>query len=311
MRGVSADVVYAEGAPGPTLVLNRDELPSGSLASRAELTAVRRWLVRTGRGHIRKLGIYGASVDPAHDLDYRFVQFLPDGFDFRTGCGHSLLACVIGSGMPGVVRVRALTTGDTVECVPEPGGGSTVRLLRSASFDSLLPTGRPLERLCGVPVSMVQYGNPYVFVDAHELGLTTEQALFTAGPASFRRLVALREVAAAVLGYARHSALPKIAALGSYSPGRLSVRALTVPAWHPGIALTGATCLAAATAIPGTLPNRLAPPTGSVSIVTADVPVIASVTGQAGGLRSVAVHRKRAHIVERGLRLPWRIHVTA
>lgn len=305
-----ADVVHAEGAPGPTLVLDRDRLPAGTLASRAELAAVRRWLLRTGRGHIGKIGLYGVSADLAHDLDYRFVQALPGGFDFRTGCGHSLLACVVGSGLPGAVRVRALTTGDTVECVPEPDGARTVRLLRPATPDSLLPTGRPVDRLCGVAVSVVRYGNPYVFVDARALGLRTERALFTAGPATLRRLVALRAAAARVLGYTPHSALPKIAVLGSYGSGRLSVRALTVPSWHPGLALTGALCLAAAATVPGTLPHRLAP-RGDLAVTTPGGPVAVSATTADGSLRSVAVHHKRAHVLERAIPLPWRIHVTA
>ncbi len=38
----------------------------------------------------------------------------------------------------------------------------------------------------------------------------------------------------------------------------LAVRAVTVPAWHPAVALTGAVCLAAAVRIPGTVPRLVA-----------------------------------------------------
>jgi 2-methylaconitate cis-trans-isomerase PrpF len=319
---VIGDIVQAEGAPGPTLVLHRDRLPAGALASCAELTVVRRWLERTGRGHIRKLALIGTSADPSYDLDYRFVQCLPDGFDFRTGCGHSLLAAVVGTGRPGAVRVRAVTTGDTVVCVPEPHGTYTVRLERVAATADLLPTGRPADRLCGLPVSIVRYGNPYVFVDARDLGLDSDHALFTAGPAVLGRLLAVRTAAARLLGMPPHGALPKVAAVGSYRPGRLSARAVTVSAWHPALALTGSVCLAAATAVPGTLPWRLAHDSNaayeaysraarSLRLDTPSGPIHVSTEATAKRLQHVAVHHKRARVLERAVPLPWRIRVTA
>ncbi|MFI8836172.1 PrpF domain-containing protein [Streptomyces afghaniensis] len=316
------DVVQAEGAPGPTLVLHRDRLPAGALASCAELTVVRRWLERTGRGHIRKLALIGTSADPSYDLDYRFVQCLPDGFDFRTGCGHSLLAAVVGTGRPGAVRVRAVTTGDTVVCVPEPHGAYTVRLDRVTATADLLPTGRPADRLRGLTVSIVRYGNPYVFVDARDLGLDSAQALFTAGPAVLGRLIAVRAAAARLLGLPPQGALPKVAAVGSYRPGRLSVRAVTVPGWHPALALTGSVCLAAGTTVPGTLPSRLAHDGNaayeacsrtarSLRLDTPSGPVHVSTEAPAERLQHVAVHHKRARVLERAVPLPWRIRVTA
>ncbi|MEU7488334.1 PrpF domain-containing protein [Streptomyces sp. NPDC042319] len=316
---MTADVVRAEGAPGPTLVLDRDRLPPGTLASRADLAAVRGWLERTGRGHIRKLALYGTSADPAYDLDYRFVQCLPGGgFDFRTGCGHSLLACVAATGRTGPVRVRAVTTGDTVVCEPEPGGAYTVRLVRPAPLDALLPTGRPLDRLCGLRVSLVRFGNPYVFVSAADLGLSTARELYGAGDAVLARLHRVRAAAAAVLGHRPDGAVPKVAVLAADGTGGPAVRAVTVPGWHPSIALTGALCVTAAAAVPGTLPALLARPGAprssgrlALRLTTPGGTVATSAAVSGSRLDEVAVHGKRAHLVERGLRLPWRIHVTA
>ncbi|MFF2806294.1 PrpF domain-containing protein [Streptomyces sp. NPDC058000] len=317
---MTADLVLAEGAPGPTLVLHRDTVPPGRLAARADLTAVTDWLARTGRGHIRKLALYGPPADPTrHDLDYRFVQCLPDGFDFRAGCGHSLLACVAAAGGTGPVRVRAVTTGDPVRCEPEPDGAYTVRLLRSAPFTGLLPTGRPLDRLCGVRASLVHYGNPYVLVSAADLGVPTAAELHTAGDAVLARLRAIRAAAARLLGLRAGGALPKVAAVAPHGPGALAVRAVTVPSWHPGLALTGALCLAAAAAVPGTLPELLAgPATGPrpagrllLRLVTPGGTVTASAAADHGRLRDAGVHGKRVRVLERGLPVPWRIHVTA
>lgn len=307
-----ADIVQAEGAPCPTLVMDSDRLPLGSLASSAELAALKRWLHKSGRGRIRKVALYGKSADPAFDLDYRFVQSLAEGADFRAGCGHSLLAATISAGLPGPVRVRAVTTGDPVVCVPEPGGAYTVRLERAADAATLLPTGRSVDRLCGLPVSIVRYGNPYVFVEARLLGLTSEEALFAARDDVLGRLLMVRTAAARLLGLPVHGALPKIAALGAHAPGRLSVRAVTVAGWHPSLALTGSTCLTAATMVPDGVPWRLmAGVSGPLTMRTPGGDVRASAVVHGGRVRGVSVHGKRARVLERAVPMPWRIHVTA
>ncbi|MER5310289.1 hypothetical protein ABT034_21165 [Streptomyces sp. NPDC002773] len=167
MPTTRATVVRAHDAPGPTLVLRLDHLPHGALALGGELAWVRRALDGTPYAGIGKIALYR----PGPTLDYRFVQALPaGGFDFRAGCGHSLLACVVADGRPGPVTVRAVTTGDTVLCEPEPHGDAyTLSFLRAPTAPGTLPTGRPVDLLDGTPVSVVRYGNPYVFVDARHL----------------------------------------------------------------------------------------------------------------------------------------------
>ncbi|MGW1117625.1 hypothetical protein ACWD5B_11025 [Streptomyces tanashiensis] len=280
---VAATVVRAEDAPGPTLVVRVDRLPVGALALGGEL---RRALAATPHPRLNKIALF----DPL-TLHYRFVQALPDGsFDFRAGCGHSLLACVVADGRPGPVTVRAVTTGDTVLCEREPHHDAyTLSFLKAPDAPGTLPTGRPVDVLLGVPVSLVRYGNPYVFVDARRLE----------PGATERQLLALRAEAARRLGHPPTSALPKIAAFVE-GPDGLSVRALTVGGWHPRLALTGAAALAAAGAIGGTVvpavrePVRT--PTGTVTVSAAH--------------DRVRVHHKRAEVLE-SLELPWRVHATA
>ncbi|MFE5487399.1 PrpF domain-containing protein [Streptomyces sp. NPDC056527] len=298
---VAAAVVRAEDAPGPTLVVELSQLPGGALALRDELGALRRSLARTPYARLNKIALYGASARPGRDLDYRFVQALPDGgFDFRTGCGHSLLACVVASARPGPVTVHAVTTGDDVRCAPEADGATrTLRFLRPPDAPGTLPTGRPVDILGGLPVSLVRYGNPYAFVDAVHLGIPGAEGLFRAGDGTLRRLLALRAQAARALGHAPHSALPKIAAFTA-GPGGIAVRALTVGGWHPRLALTGAAALAAAAALPDTVVPALDGP-----VRTPGAPVAVSADA-----RGVAVHHKRATVLAR-LELPWRIHATA
>ncbi|MEU2119361.1 hypothetical protein ABZ567_27785 [Streptomyces sp. NPDC016459] len=284
-------VVRVLDAPGPTLVVRSDRLPLGALGLGGELAWVRRALDGTPYARLGKIALYR----PGPTLDYRFVQALPGGgFDFRAGCGHSLLACVVAEGRPGRVTVRAVTTGDTVLC--EPGTGSredtyTLSFLKPPTAPDVLPTGRPVDLLRGVPVSLVRYGNPYVFVDTRHLP-GPEDALH-------HRLLALRADAARLLGLPPHSALPKIATFTS-GPAGISVRALTVGGWHPRLALTGAAALAAAGALDGTVvPTVSGPvrtPGGTVTVSTAP--------------DRVRVHHKRARVLTT-LELPWRIHATA
>ncbi|MEU3688062.1 hypothetical protein [Streptomyces narbonensis] len=296
---VQAAVVRAEDAPGPTLVVRLDQLPVGALAVGAELARLRHALSGTAYAELDKIALYGPTTRAGHTLDYRFVQALPDGaFDFRAGCGHSLLAAVVADGpRPGPVTVRAVTTGDTVLCEREPerehADAYTLSFLKAPTAPGTLPTGRPVDVLSGVPVSLVRYGNPYVFVDARHLPEPDDEDDLR------DRLLALRAEAARILGYAPRSALPKIAAFAE-GPEGLSVRALTVGGWHPRLALTGAAALAAAGALDGTVvPAATGPvstPGGTVTVSTAP--------------DRVRVHHKRATVLGR-LELPWRIHATA
>ncbi|WMX45765.1 hypothetical protein RGF97_14115 [Streptomyces roseicoloratus] len=292
-RGVLAHVVRADDAPGPTLVVRRDRLPPGALASGAELARLCQALARTPYAGVNKIALYGPSAGPARHaaaLDYRFVQALPGGrFDFRTGCGHSLLACVVAEGRfgrtGGAVTVRALTTGDLVRCLRQPDGAYTLDFLRPPAAPGTLPTGRPVDLLDGVPATLVRYGNPYVLVDAAHLP-----------PEALRsRLLDLRARAARHLGHPPASPLPKIALFTRTGPGTLAVRALTVGGWHPRLALTGAAAFAAAGAIGGTVVGgpvaRLRTPGGGTVRVSA-------------APDRVRVHDKRARLLGH-VELPW------
>ncbi|MGW4164544.1 hypothetical protein [Streptomyces sp. NPDC004788] len=293
---VTATVVRADDAPGPTLVLRLDQLPPGALALSEELAQLRHTLAtRTPYAALNKIAVYGASTLPGPhgaDLDYRFVQALPGGrFDFRTGCGHSLLACVVADGRQEPVTVRAVTSGDVIRCIPY-GDSYSLDFLRAPTAPGTLPTGRPVDLVDGVPVSVVRYGNPYVFVDLRHLP--------PEDPYLERRLLDLRARVARTLGHAPHSPLPKIAAFAPTPHGGIAVRALTVGGWHPRLALTGAAALGAAGAIEGTVVpgpvTTIETPGGTVTTSTAP--------------DRVRVHDKRARVLDR-IRLPWRIHATA
>ncbi|GAA2448358.1 PrpF domain-containing protein [Streptomyces glaucus] len=321
-----AYLAQAVGAPTPTLVLDAGPLPRQEDELRTVLTTVRCWLEDHGHGHVLKFALVKPSPHPLFDLDYRFVQGLPGGtdrFDFRGSCGHSILSSVLAADnlgwlprlSPGNrIRVQVLNNGDHVVCEVDEArrnsGNFTVHFLQGDGIPlgELLLTGQARQMLMTADgmqeASLVATGNPYVFVDAASLGMATQQELFTAGETLYDRLLRIRTAASAVLGWPPESVFPKIAAVGAYTPGRLSVRAISVPSWHPTLALTGATCLAAAAAIPGTVPARLLQQAGiTADDITIDTPastthVAAYLSGGDGeaSLQWVSVKGKHAHL---------------
>ncbi|WP_055712860.1 PrpF domain-containing protein [Streptomyces torulosus] len=322
-------IARAVGAPTPTLVLDHRQLPRDEERLTPVLTRIREWLEANGRGDILKFALVEPSAHPMFDLDYRFVQGLTGGvdrFDFKGSCGHSILASVVAADgqawLPrlapgGRVRVRVINNGDHVVCEVDEArrrsGSFTVHFLQDAGarLDELLLTGNPVDQLItstGVQeASLVSMGNPYVFVDAEELGLNSVEELFGAGDDMYERMLEIRRAACELLKWPTDGVFPKIAAVGQYTEGRLAVRAISVPKWHPSIALTGTTCLAAASSIPGTVPERLARRAGLArGVIEIDTPggstaAAASVAGRGDGadtLHWVSVSRKLAQLDE-------------
>jgi hypothetical protein len=273
-------LAYAIGAPCPTLVLDARHLPRDTAAMLDALTRARRWLDAAGGGHVLKIALVEPSGHPMFDLDYRFIQALPEGpdrFDLRGSCGHSILSSIAAAARSGMVprlapgvrnRVNVLNNGDHVVCevdeVNRDLTSFTVHFLHTPPkpVADLLLTGEPATGLTvageRVTVSLVSAGNPYVFVSAADLGVTTTADLFADDPARFDRLLAIRAAAVKHLGWAADSVFPKIAMTMPAGDGRVAVRAISVPSWHPTLALTGAACLGAATGIAGTIPWRAA-----------------------------------------------------
>lgn len=330
-------IAQAVGAPTPTVILDARDLPVEPQLLPDALTRVRRCLAAAGRADVLKFALVSPSPHPIFDLDYRFVQALPGGddqFDFLGSCGHSILAAVLAAQENGWlprlapgdrVRVRVgVRDSGTTDSGGRPDGAVAVNVVcevdeahrRSGVFTAhflpttgiplpdLLLTGRPVDPLLtdsGVhDASLVSMGNPYVFIDAAGLGLYSPEELFGAPPRAFDRMLAIRASAADLLGWPADSVFPKIAVVGGYRSGRLAVRAISVPGWHPSLALTGAICLAAAAAVPGTVPHRLARAVGATGeTVSIDTPGGATAVTCAVSdhhLRWVSVGGKPAHL---------------
>ncbi|MGW1777071.1 PrpF domain-containing protein [Streptomyces sp. NPDC002104] len=319
-------LAYAAGSPCPTFVLDAARLPREEGALLLHLAEARRYLASAGGAHVLKIALVEPSTHPMFDLDYRFVQALPgapDRFDLRGSCGHSILSAVVAaarSGMlerlvPGVrIRVNVLNNGDGVVCEVDRVEREEVRFTvtfvqpRPVPFARLLPTGEPRTALDAggerFEVSLVASANTYAFIDARTLAIPDTAALFGAGDELLARLEHIRAAAARRLGWDPDGVFPKIAAILPGADGSLSARAVTVPGWHPTIALTGAVCLGTAVRVPHTVPWRIARELGAsdglVDIVTSGgrtaVSAVTAAPGAGGGdgaLLWASVARKR------------------
>ncbi|MDT0346882.1 PrpF domain-containing protein [Streptomyces litchfieldiae] len=316
-------LAYAAGSPCPTIVLDSSRLPQDTAKLLESLTEVRRYLAAAGGAHVLKFALMEPSEHPMFDLDYRFVQALPGGpdrFDLRGSCGHSILSAVLAAERAGVlpkltagqrIRVNVLNNGDSVVCevdgVDRDEVQFTVYFVRpdAVPVTRLLLTGEPATELTvdgeRHEVSLVSSGNAYVFVDARSLGLRDHGELFSADAALFDRLSRIRVAAAGLLDWPAEGAFPKVAAIMPMEAGRIAARAISVPRWHPTIALTGAVCLGSAIQVPGTIPWRVAHEMGCVDglidIATpgGDTAVTAATADRDGGpaLLWAAAGRKR------------------
>jgi 2-methylaconitate isomerase len=160
----------------------------------------------------------------------------------------------------------------------DPGGTRTGRLL---------PTGRPRDSLeipglGTVEVSLVDAANPCVFVAATALGKQGNEMpdALEGDPVFLGRMEAIRCAASVAMGLApditkaaQIPSVPKVAMI--VSPGRmttlsgqqlqpsdmsLGVRMVSVGQPHRAVPITGATCLAIAVRIAGSLPNQMGRP---------------------------------------------------
>ena len=162
----------------------------------------------------------------------------------------------------------------------EPGGSKSGRLLPSGQAIDLLdiPSLGPIE------ASLIDAANPCVFVRARDLGMTGVELpdVLDADSLFLERMAAIRCAGSIAMGLAadRESAeampsAPRVAMLcepqasPTLSGRRLEpsdmdivIRMISIGQPHRAVPITGATCLAVAARIVGSIPRQLAGPSG-------------------------------------------------
>lgn len=254
-----------------------------------------------------KVAIVGPPTLPGADVDYLFgqVRITEPVVDYRGNCGNMLAGIgpfAVDEGLvpatEPITRVRIYQVNTRTLVVAEvptrggralvaggaaipgvPGTGAAIKLDFSATAGTLgrglLPTGSAREELDGLPASIVDAGNPTVFVRASDLGVAVDALVGAAYPAALmERLESIRGAGAERLGLVadrRRSAaesptVPKIylvhppADYATLSGRRvradevdLVARGLSMGRLHAAYAATVAIATAAAACIEGTL----------------------------------------------------------
>jgi len=225
---------------------------------------------------------------------------------------------------------RARVDGDLrVPGVPHPGAPIVTSYLKPGGgvLGGTVPTGQLRDRVTlggdAIEVTILDVTHPCAFVRAGEMGLRLGEvspASMNADPDTLRRLediraacsVLLKAVPTAADAAGQAPAVPRLVivdadrfpAAGGADRERADIRAigLSMGKVHHALPMTAALCLAAAAAIPGTIPAQLA---GSPTVSAAGtevrvrhpkgvVALMADVTGSAGAgpeVRSVGVVR--------------------
>lgn len=259
-----------------------------------------------GISSLSKVAVVGPSSRPDADVDYTFGQvgITDRTIGYRGNCGNissaigpyavheELIATAPDNAQ---VRIHNTNTGKIIRAnfalrdhaVLEDGDftlqgvagtGAPIRLAfldpGGAATGRLLPTGMAADTLMvpglgPIEVSMVDAGNPTVFLEAGTLGLSggeTPDAI-SAAPELMTRLEDLRVAAALRMGLVdtesearvtlRNLPLVAIVASPEDPAAHVTTRMISAGQPHKATPLTGALCLAAAARIPGSVVERL------------------------------------------------------
>lgn len=307
-----------------------------------------------GISSLSKVCVIGPPTRADADVDYTFAQIGVDraSVDYGANCGNMSAAVgpfavderLVPAPRSGevTVRIHNTNTGKLIHAtfdmeegqarVEGPlridgvaGSGAPIRLefrdLAGARTGRLLPAGGPMQALRlpsgdRIRASLVDAGNPCVFVDAEALGLDgTESAERIESQATLMQtLESLRRQASVAMGLAvdetraaESRAVPFIGMVSRVRPwasrsgqafsaeeADLSVRMLSSGNAHRAIPITAALCVAVACRTMGTLPAELCrSATGPLRIGHASgiVVVDARLDAESGEVRHASVYR--------------------
>jgi hypothetical protein len=203
-----------------------------------------------------------------------------------------------------------------------PGTAAPVRLnfldAAGAITGELLPTGNAVDDIIGIPVSLIDMAMPVMVVAAESVGKTGfETPDDLDRDSEFKhRIEALRLIAGPMMGLGDVAGrvVPKVALVARDEHGNLVTRYFTPQTAHTSLAVTGAVCLAATAAIPGTVANELvpvAPPGGLITIrhpkgqFTVDLEVRA--TNRGVDLGRASVIRTTRKLFDGAVQVPRRV----
>jgi 4-oxalomesaconate tautomerase len=237
-----------------------------------------------------KVAVVGPATVPGADVDYLFLQVVVDQavVTDKQNCGNILAGIApfaIERGLvsapldgPASVRINMVNTGGiSVATVPVtngrpvydgstaiagvPGTGAEIRLdfldIAGSSCGALLPTGRAVDLVEGVEVTLIDNGMPTVVFRAADVGATGYET-----PTELEANTALRTIIERIrlaagplmhLGDVTALTVPKLTMVAAAREGgSLCTRSFIPHRCHDAIGVLGAVSVATAAVIPGT-----------------------------------------------------------
>jgi 4-oxalomesaconate tautomerase len=288
MRGGTSKGLYFLADDLPADEASRDELLLGIMGSPDD-----RQIDGMGGGHplTSKVAVVGpgtAGDGGAADVDYHFLQVVVDQavVTDRQNCGNLLAGVApfalergLVKAQPGdtaTVRIRMVNTGGlatatvplcagrprydgTTAISGVPGTAAPIRLdfegVAGSSCGALLPTGRAVDRVCGLDVTLVDNGMPVVVVRAGDLDVTGHESCD-----ELEADAALREILERVrleagplmnLGDVATTTVPKLTLVAApRAGGAIATRTFIPHRCHDAIGVLGAVSVATAALLP-------------------------------------------------------------
>lgn len=233
-----------------------------------------------------KVAVLAPPTRPDADVDYLFLQVFVDQalVSDAQGCGNILAAVgpaaiergiVRAEGGETPVRIHMVNTGEVATAlVQTPGGRVTysgtcaidgvpglaapVPLIFTGIAGSmcgaLLPTGRAVDMIDGIPCTLIDNGMPVVVMSAADFGLTGHESREALdGDAGVKaRIEAIRLLAGPLmnLGDVREKSVPKMTLVSAPETGAISTRSFIPHRCHAGIGVFAAISVATACRLP-------------------------------------------------------------
>ncbi len=246
-----------------------------------------------------KVAIVSRSTRPGADVDYLFAQVSVEqaSVDTKPNCGNMLAGVgpfAIEAGMVAAVagkttvRIFNVNTGARIDAAIETPGGAvnyegetaipgvngtaapirlTFRDFIGGKTGKLFPTGRVVDEIDGVAVTLADSAMPMMLVDGRDFGFATMPTpdALEARTDILARIEALRLEGGRRMGFGdvSKSVVPKVGLLWPGQSGHLAISYLMPWRVHKSVAVTGAIGLATAARAEGTIAHRLARPVGN------------------------------------------------
>jgi 4-oxalomesaconate tautomerase len=242
-----------------------------------------------------KVAVVSRSQRSGADLDYLFLQVFVDQSNVgsQQNCGNMLAGVAPFAIERGLVRplsdqtqvsIHMVNTGQTVVATVETPNGSVVYDGQTAidgvpgtaapimlefqdtagsSCGSLLPSGRIVDEINGIPVTLIDNGMPCVVVRAEDVGVSGYESRdeLNADEGLKARLESLRLIAgpAMNLGDVSKASVPKMMLVAPpRGGGAVTVRSFIPHRVHASIGVLGAVSVATACLLPGSPANAVA-----------------------------------------------------